>query len=134
MRERVLQFKRRQALRRGELAERLIALVLKTSRRASASGVRIPHSPPSQARKSLRRLIFAGLSWVLPIPLPICASLQLDDVQDDLGLANVLGSEGRTRLVQFDLSSLVGHLLLLAVGVGTLERAALQCSDDTGRG
>src|SRR5689334_17502662 len=45
----MLQFKRRQALRRGELAERLIALVLKTSRRASASGVRIPHSPPEPA-------------------------------------------------------------------------------------
>src|SRR5262249_20654048 len=47
MGERVLQFKRRQALSEtGEVAERLIALVLKTSRRASASGVRIPPSPP----------------------------------------------------------------------------------------
>src|SRR5262249_45754531 len=50
----MLQFKRRQALRRGEVAERLIALVLKTSRRASASGVRIPPSPP-QSRKFRKR-------------------------------------------------------------------------------
>ena len=53
----MLQFKRRQALSNGELAERLIALFLKTSRRESASGVRIPHPPPFKPYECLIRLI-----------------------------------------------------------------------------
>ena len=58
----MLQFKRRQALSNGELAERLIALVLKTSRRESASGVRIPHSPPVKSYKCLIVLSRLGCS------------------------------------------------------------------------
>ena len=45
-------------------------------------------STASQARKGLRRLIFASLSRVLPIPLPIFATLP-NESQDRIGLSNL---------------------------------------------
>ncbi len=61
-------------------------------------------------------------------------SLQLDDVQENFSLADVLGTVGLTRFAKCDLSGLQAHVLLLAVGVGTLERASLQIPNDAVRG
>src|SRR5438105_10380412 len=66
-------------------------------------------------------------------PLYGWRSLDLNDVKLDFALADVLRREGRAHVIDFHLAGLVHHVFLLAVGVGALQRAALQIAVDADR-